>query len=227
MEIVKKYSILYAEDNKEVQTEVVEYLAKYFKEVHVANDGKEALDLYAKKEVDVLLLDIDMPFIDGLDVAKEVRVSNKTIPIIMLTAFVETEKLLCAVKLHLCDYLVKPIDVLAFRKVMKSLITQLHEQKQNILELDDGVIWNKDSKKLHANNKLILLTQKEQKLLDLLIINKNSCLTFTDIMAKLWEDNFEQEVSIESVKLQVCFLRKKLPKNCIKNVYGKGYILNF
>jgi len=59
--ILKEFNILYAEDDKAVQSLVVEYLSRYFREVHVANDGKEALELYKNIKVDVLLLDIDMP----------------------------------------------------------------------------------------------------------------------------------------------------------------------
>jgi DNA-binding response OmpR family regulator len=227
MKVLSNHSILYAEDNLEVQAEVVEYLKKYFRKVYIANDGREALNLYAKHNIDSLLLDIDIPFVDGLEVAKEVRVSNKTIPIVMLTAFVDTDKLLCATELHLCKYLVKPIELMEFRRMIKKLLLEIDEGKSNLLEFENGFIWNNDTKKLYSNNKQIFLTQKEQSLLDLLLKRKNQCLTFTDIMAKLWESDFEQEVSIESVKLQVCYLRKKLPKNSIKNVYGKGYLINF
>ncbi|HIP52187.1 MAG TPA: response regulator transcription factor [Campylobacterales bacterium] len=222
----KKYSILYAEDNPEVQVEVVEYLQKYFKEVYVANDGKEALKLYSERKVDSLLLDIDMPFVNGLTVAKEVRVLDKTIPIVMLTAFTDTDKLLCATELHLCKYLVKPIDLMGFRNMIKKLLVEIDELQSDRLEISSNYVWNSDSKKLYHNNQLISLSQKEQVLLGLLIEKRSECVTFTEIMALVWEDDFDAEVSIQSVKFQVTLLRKKLPKNSIQNVYGKGYIFS-
>ncbi len=222
----KKYSILYAEDNREVQTEVVEYLQKYFKEIYVANDGREALKLYNEQRVDSLLLDIDMPFIDGLAVAKEVRVSDKNIPIVMLTAFTDTDKLLCATELHLCKYLVKPIELLGFRHMIKKLLVEIDELQSHKLEIAPNYVWNSDAKELYYNNQLISLTQKEQTLLALFIQKRNECVAFTEIMALVWEDDFDKEVSIQSVKFQVTLLRKKLPKNSIQNVYGKGYIFS-
>jgi DNA-binding response OmpR family regulator len=222
----KKYSILYAEDNREVQVEVVEYLQKYFKKVYVANDGREALKLYNEKRVDSLLLDIDMPFVDGLTVAKEVRVSDKTIPIVMLTAFTDTDKLLCATELHLCKYLVKPIDPMNFRAIINKLLLEIDELQSDRLEIAHDYVWNRNKKKLYHQNQLITLTQKEQVLLGLLIEKRSECVTFTEIMALVWEDDFDKEVSVQSVKFQVTLLRKKLPKNSIKNVYGKGYIFS-
>ncbi len=62
--------------------------------------------------------------------------------------------------------------------------------------------------------------------MSLFIAKKNNCVSFTDIMAELWQDDFETEVSIESVKLQVCFLRKKLLNKSIKSVYGRGYLFS-
>jgi len=225
MNLKNKYSILYAEDNKEVQEEVLEYLNKYFMEVYVANDGREALELYAKESVDALLLDIDMPFVDGLTVAKEVRSTNKKIPMVMLTAFTDTDKLLFATELHLCKYVVKPIVPLEFKATIKKLLEDIDALQTNRITLAEGYSWHEERKELYVKGECSVLSQKEQALLELLISKRNQCTTFTDIMAKLWEDDFEQEVSVESVKLQVCFLRKKLPKNIIQNVYAKGYIL--
>jgi len=227
METLSNHSILYAEDNLKVQKEVVEYLSRYFKNVYVANNGKEALEIYKKEKVDSLLLDIEMPFVNGLEVAKEVRISSRTIPIVMITAFIDTDKLLIATELHLCKYLVKPLHIMKFRKMIQKLLFEIAQSKQTIIELGQNFVWNKEKKILYENNKPSILTQKEQTLLELLFENRNQGISFTDIMARLWEDDFEQEVSVESVKLQVCFLRKKLPKNSIKNIYGKGYILNF
>jgi len=226
MEEISRYSILYAEDNLEVQKEVVEYLSKYFKKVYVVTDGKEALEIYKEEKIDSLLLDIDIPIIDGLEVAKEVRALNRTIPIVILTAFTDKDKLLVATELHLCKYLVKPLHIMKFRQMTQKLLFEIALSKQSIIELGENFIWNKENRTLYCNHVPSILTQKEQSLLELLMEKRNQCVSFTDIMAKLWEDNFEQEISIESVKLQICFLRKKLPNNRIKNIYGRGYILN-
>jgi len=226
MEIIKKYSILYAEDNKDVQEEVVEYLEKYFEKVYVVDDGREALALYKKKHIDVLLLDIDMPFVDGLSVTREIRSFNKKVPIVLLTAFTDTQQLIAAAELHLFKYLVKPIVPMEFRKIIQNLMLEIENNQVHTIDLGSEYIWNVDEEKLLYQNKVITLTQKEQKLLSLFVDRRNKCVTYAEIMAKLWEDDFESEISIESVKLQVCFLRKKLLNKNIKNVYGLGYVFS-
>jgi len=224
--ILKAFTILYAEDDKAVQSLVVEYLSRYFREVHVANDGKEALELYKNIKVDVLLLDIDMPQLDGLSFAKIVRESNKEIPIVMITAFTDTDKLLRATELNLSKYLVKPVEPKAFREVLEKIAELLHLSSKGYFELKENFSWDKERKELFKGSILVELTTKEQILLSLLAKRKGETVLFTDIMALVWEDDFDAEISIESVKFQVSMLRKKLPKDSIKNIYGKGYVLN-
>jgi len=84
--MMSNLTLLYAEDDLQSRKNYAFVLEEYFSEVYLAEDGREALDIYHEKKPDVLLLDISMPFIDGLDVAKAVRTTNKDIPIIMLTA---------------------------------------------------------------------------------------------------------------------------------------------
>jgi len=224
--ILKAFTILYAEDDKAVQGSVVEYLSRYFREVHVANDGKEALALYKDVKVDVLLLDIDMPYLDGLSFAKIVRENNKEIPIVMITAFTDTDKLLKATELNLSKYLVKPVEPKAFKEVLEKVAELLHSSSKGYVELKENFSWDKERKELLKGSTLVELTTKEQILLSLLANRKGEAVLFTDIMALVWEDDFDAEISIESVKFQVSMLRKKLPKDSIKNVYGKGYVLN-
>jgi len=222
---LKSYSILYAEDNKAIQHSTEEYLKRYFKNVYVANDGKEVLALYKSTKVDVLLLDIDMPYIDGLSVAKEVRIYDENIPILMLTAFTDTDMLLEATELNLCKYLVKPINPTIFKEALQLLAKRLEKLNDTCIYLAEEYKWDMSTKILYKENIPIVLSQKEQVLLSLLMKHYNHCVTFEEIMAIVWVDEFETEISIESIKQQIARLRKKLPKDTIKNVYGKGYLL--
>jgi len=99
-------------------------------------------------------------------------------------------------------------------------------QEENIINLKNDYLWDEKSKTLTYEQKHIQLTQKEQTLLSLLLERKNACVSFEDIQAHVWEGHYEDDISIASVKLQITQLRKKLPKGCIKNVYGAGYILH-
>jgi len=225
-EILKEHTVLYAEDDQAVQASVVEYLSKYFKEVFVASDGEEAFKLYKIHKPNTLIFDIDMPKLDGLSLAKIIRELDKTIPIVMLTAFTDTEKLLKATELNLTKYLVKPVEPLEFKETMKKISIELESSSFLYVDLKEGFKWNREKKELSDNGKVVSLSLKEQILLNLLVSRHKESVLFTDIMALVWEDEFDAEISIESVKFQVSMLRKKLPKDSIKNVYGKGYVLN-
>jgi len=222
---LQQYTILYAEDETFVQKPTVEYLQRYFKEVYVADNGREALELYKQYDIDVVMLDIDMPYVNGLEVAKKIREENKEIPILMFTAFTEVDKLLKATELNLCKYLVKPVKPIEFKDALLKLSQTLKELNTSYYPLNDGYIWDSTKKLLSVNHKIIELNHKETLLVDLLVTNKHAYVSFESIMAVVWEDDFDMEISIDAVKFHVSQLRKKLPENSIKSVYGKGYIL--
>jgi len=224
-EILESHSILYAEDELGVQQTTAAYLHRYFKEVYTASDGQEAWELYTKHKPDVLLSDVDMPHMDGLTLALKIREHNSSIPIIMITAYTDTDKLLKATELNLTKYLVKPVDPIAFKEALQKLSKQLALADERFFHLKEGYVWDRDLQILSLHAEEIALLQKERILLHLFIDKHRQCVHYTDIMALVWEDDFDAEISIESVKFQVTQLRKKLPKESIKNVYGKGYIL--
>jgi two-component system response regulator VanR len=222
--LLKKYTILYVEDELNIQKNMAEYLEGYFREVYVASDGEEGLKMYDLHRPNVLLLDIDLPRVDGLTLAKYIRKKDKQVAIIMLTAFTDQEKLLQATELKLLKYLVKPIDLLEFQHTLNLLAIELIELSPNILFLGESLVWDKENEKLLHNGKACALTAKEQELLALLIRHKNKSISFEEIMAHVWVDEFDREISLNCVKNIVSNLRKKLPKESIKNVYGEGYI---
>jgi len=223
--LLKNYTILYVEDEPSVQKNMLEYLEGYFKEVFVASDGKDGLEKYNNHKPDAMLLDVDLPYMDGLSLAKEVRAIDKKVSIVMLTAFTEQDKLLKATELKLVKYLVKPIDIIAFKETLDLLAQELIDSSKDIVMLENGYSWNLNSESLYCNQEKIDLTTKEILLIKLLIENRHSSISFETIMAEVWVDDFDKEISFNSVKNLVSSLRKKLPKDCLKSVYGKGYML--
>ena len=119
---LKPYTILYAEDDMALQKSTAEYLRRYFKEVHLASDGTEALNLYDTCQADVVILDIDMPYLDGLSVANQIRKRDQNIPIVMMTAFTDTQMLLEATELNLTTYLVKPVKASQFQEALQKYV---------------------------------------------------------------------------------------------------------
>ena len=225
LSILENHSILYVEDEPEIQKNIKEYLESYFGTVYVAADGKEALALYEAHHPDALLLDINLPFLSGLEVAQHIRKKDQTVKIVMLTAHTEKEKLLTATELKLTKYLIKPIAPKLFKETMELLASELRLNPSRFINLASNCIWNKTQEVLRIDDIPVSLTEKEHKLLKLFLEKKGIAVSNEDIMLAVWEDAFDNKISGDSVKNQISHLRKKLPNVSIDTIYGKGYIL--
>jgi len=223
--ILKKHSILYVEDEPEIQKNITEYLGNYFGDIYLASEGKEALNQYSKHHPDVMLLDINLPNIDGLTVAQEIRKNDPNIKIIMLTAFTEKEKLLKATELKLTKYLIKPVPPKEFKDTLKILAEELTNNPTRFLKLSDDFTWDKEQEQLNLDGKAIILAEKEQRLLKLFVNHKGKPISYEKIVVTVWDNTFDKDVSIDSIKNQVSQLRKKIPSIAISSIYGEGYIL--
>jgi len=225
MTILKEHTILYVEDEPNIQKNMKEYLDGYFKRVYTASDGLEGLQLYETYRPDVLMLDIDLPKMDGLSLARAIREHDKSVSIIMLTAFTDKEKLLKATELKLVKYMVKPLDLLEFRETLRRLVDELGLAKRDLLHLGSTYFWDHQHQQLFEKEQEVALTSKEQNTLALLIKHRSCSVSFEEIIATVWADEYSRDVSYNCVKNVITSLRKKLPKERIKNVYGQGYSL--
>ena len=225
LSILKKHSILYVEDELKIQESIAEYLDNYFGQVYLASNGQSALDLFVVHQPDTLLLDINLPDMDGLSVAEEVRKENATCPIVMLTAYTEKEKLLRATELKLTKYLVKPVSHKAFKEALSLLAKELVKTPSKFIRLSKGLVWNQQTNELIDNKGVVLLSEKQHRLLKLLVKRKDSVITYENIICTVWDSSYDKDISLDSVKNLVSQLRKQLAENCITSVYGEGYKL--
>lgn len=223
-ENLKNFTLLYAEDDKSVQKEMLEYFESYFKKVYLANDGKEALELYKKHKPEVLILDIYMPHLNGLELTQYIRENDHKTKIVLMTAFSKESLMLEAINANINYYIIKPATLQKIKQMLDKVSMDLHRSSENILRFDENIYFNFSLKKLFDQNNEIKLTIKERDLLELFSLNVNKSIAIENIMTCCWNDFFS-EVSIESVKSLVSNLRKKLPKDAILNIYGVGYIL--
>jgi DNA-binding response OmpR family regulator len=223
---LKKFVLLYVEDELDVQEIFSEFFSIYFKTVYTASNGNEALNLYNRYKPEVVILDINIPGIKGLELASMIRQKDKHVKIVMLTSYTDVELLLQAAEIDMSKYLVKPVDIAELEQTLDKIASELMQDDSQTIRFDEYTFYNVSKRVLVKNDKQIELSQKESNLLNLLIKNINKTVSIEDIMANVWEDSYDIEISKESVKSQVSKLRKKLPKDCINNVYGVGYILN-
>lgn len=212
---MKSYTLLYVEDDVDVSYGYSNYFRKIFKTLYVAYDGNEALRLYNENRPDILLLDINIPYIDGLSLAKMIRKSDKDVKIIILSAYLDKEKLLKAIPLGLVQYLQKPVK-------KSELELTLIEAAQDISE---GLHWDKKLCRLENNSEEIHLTKNEIILMSIFTSNVKEYYSLSDISEISWSQYSKDLLSEESVRNTIKRLRTKLPPNSIMNNHGIGYKL--
>ena len=219
---LKELNVLYIDDDK-VACENMENTLKYFfKNVFIEHNGINALDTYKKENIHILLVDYDMPLMNGAEFLQEIRNINSTIPALILSSYSDKEKLMNAIKLNLVDYLVKPIEFGSLKKALGDCCQWM--QKNNLLQikLGENCHYDLSSKVLFSeNNQIITLTNYESKILEYLLRNKNKVVSFEDIFYIL--DN--EENSKKSLTTIIYKINKKLPQPLIKNIKEVGYTI--
>ena len=222
-----KPTVLYAEDDQEIRENLSIILHQYFDTVYTAKNGKEALDLYHEQHPDILMLDIHMPYLDGLDVARIVRQADPNIPIVILSAYSDREILLDAVNLKLEAYLLKPIDHTILKETITKLISQT-EGKETV-HLRKGLVWHNSSTTLVYEKKEIKLTKKERLLLQILTKHIDNYVSHDELIIHIWHDDIPDH-SHDNKLIQLIYrfnkkLAQQLPMetHLIENSYTLGY----
>jgi len=219
LEQLSNYRVLYAEDEDGVRKNVSEMLELLFKEVYVACDGKEAYQLYKEHLPDIVITDIQMPFLSGIELAKRIRKTDEHTQILIISAHTEVDYMLEAVELSLVRYIVKPITE---TKLFEALERFLEIQKSaGIIDLIKDWVYDSANKVIKHDTEKYELTKKESSLLELLL-SKKSVLTYEEIEMELWPDEY---MSLNALRLLMKNFRKKLPKDYLKNIQGVGYKL--
>lgn len=212
-------TVLYAEDEYGIQETVCDVLELYVDNVITASDGQEALELYKQYKPSILLLDICMPIHDGLEVLKIIRETDLATPVIIMTAHTEKEYLMNAVELYITKYLVKPFDKNTLLEALNACLELLSKKSEKEIALGEGISYLVESQSIKKDDELISLNKKERQLLNLLIKNPNTVLTYEELEYHIWDD----AVSRDALKSLIKDLRKKTSKETVKNVSGIGY----
>ena len=221
--------ILIVED----EPKVAEFIKKGLKEndydVDIAGDGLVGKQKAQVNNYDLVILDINLPFINGIDLCSVIRKKRPDVPILMLTAMGDTDNKISGFDAGADDYLVKPFEFRELLARIKSLLkrSQTFVPRENrILKVADLEV-DLDKKTVRRSNIPIDLTAKEFALLEYLIQNKNRTVSRVDIAEKIWDINFETGTNV--IDVYVNFLRKKIDKDftpkLIHTHVGFGYKL--
>ena len=218
--INKNIKILYVEDDEIARENGVEYLENFFETIYEASDAIIALQLYEKYKPDIIITDIQMPKLNGLEFVKRIRQKDKKTQIIIITAFCDREYLLKAIELQLVKYLVKPVREKEFEEALLLCIDSLKEDSSNIVKLDESTYFDLFNKNLVINDEVVKLRAKEILFLELLIKNKNRYVTYEEIENFVW---FDSVMSKDALKTLVKNIKTKIPKDKILNLTNSGY----
>ncbi len=220
-------TLLYVEDDQVVRENFTEILETYFDRVLTTDNGNEALELYEKNSVDVAILDISIPGMNGLNVAAKIRESDDETILLIISAHSDKDKLLKAVNLGLFGYLVKPVTHKQLDQSMQNIIKSI--PKTSLLDLSKNYFWNARDTLLFYKNEDIKLTKNETKIIQTLLQNKNKYLTACDIQESLFSQRDSLDTACNNIVQLISRLRKKIFKRFnteeyfIENCYGTGY----
>lgn len=223
-------SVLIVEDELKTANALRQGLKENGFLVEVAYDGRTGRALLLSNTYDIVLLDITLPHISGLDLCKELRSRHPNTPVIMLTALGEVEDKVTAFDLGADDYLVKPFD---FRELLVRVNACLKRSIKQAAPSEDGLIQIADmqidipAKTVTRSGKNITLTAKEFALLEYLARNQGRVISKPEIAEKVWDITFDTGTNV--VEVYVNFLRKKIDKEfepkLIHTRSGMGYVL--
>jgi DNA-binding response OmpR family regulator len=221
--ILKSSSLLLVEDEISLRDSFSKLLSLYVDKIYHASDGEEAYKIYSSMQPNIIITDVKMPKLNGIDLIKKIRKENQSIPIVITSAYTDSKFLLEAIKLSLVEYVVKPMKESQLNRVLSSIAKNLLENSNIIIKIDEENIYNYNNKQLLFKEKKIDLTHKEVDFIELLLTHKGELVTKHQIEDKLY---IYKEAPSSALKNLVFKLRKKLPKNFVKTVRDLGYMID-
>lgn len=214
--------LLVVEDELALQRALVKGLKLLSFHVDSASDGKEALDLYYEHQYDLIILDLNLPYMDGIELLREFRQDNQLINVLILSARSEVEDKVKGINLGANDYLAKPFNFDELVARIQSLLRREFIQYEQTIRFDDYYL-DTMNRELFFNQQPLNLSRMEFDIMYLLLTNQNQCLESETLIDQLWKD---ESGSMEKLKVLINKLRKKLPTNIIKNKWGVGYYVS-
>lgn len=215
---MKNLSLLIAEDESALREQLVESLGLMIDTVYEAKDGEEAYMHYQRYQPDIIVTDLEMPKLNGLELIAKIRAKDRHTQIIILSAHSDTHYLQKAVELNLTCYLIKPIPTGQLRESIIKAMANIKEQ-QNVV-LADNYCWDSKKKLLYYEDKEVKLSHYELLFIERLIASKSQTVSFEDIHNYIYD---MQEYSQDAISSLVKRLRKKTTKNIAVSCYKEGY----
>lgn len=221
--------LLLVEDNTRISEFVVKGLEESGFTVVLAENGVEARSLIADKKWDIILLDIMLPDIDGIEILQYTRYKKIHTPILVISALGDPEDKIKALDYGADDYLTKPFllrELIAHINALTRRAKLRYDEPTDVLECDNLKIYI-DKHRVERGGKEVKLTLQEFKLLKLLLENENKVLSRTQILDTVWGVNYDTNTNV--VDVYISYLRNKVDtdgnRKLIKTIKGRGYMI--
>lgn len=194
-------------------------------------DGEIGLQMIGRSSFNLIILDIMLPTINGLEVCKQIRHANNSVPILILTALGSAENVVVGLETGADDYLAKPFKFIELLARIKTLLRRTEGKERSrsnayLYEFAD-MILDDQTKEVKRNGSEISLTSTEYRLMLMFMKNPTKVLSRTDMLDEVWGINFD--IGTNVVDVYVNYLRKKIDKygeeKLIHTVFGMGYVL--
>ena len=214
-------NILIVEDDKDIREGIIEYLSEFGYIMVGAKDGMDALAKFKENDFKLVILDINLPFVNGLDVLKEIRKTSE-VPVLMLTAFSDEEYKISAFSSLADGYIEKPFSLPVLKVRIDSLIKRYYKEVEKFIYKDLEVNFSSYTAKV--KDEFIDVNAKELEILKYLLENEGHVLTRNQIIDNVWKET--EDIPFDRViDVYIKELRKKLKLDCIITIRNVGYKL--
>jgi DNA-binding response OmpR family regulator len=217
---LKNLTALFVEDEESLLQLLVSALGDKFRNYEIARDGAEGLEVALRLKPDIIISDITMPIMDGLSMAEEIHKIYTNIPVIILSAYSDRDKLLHAIEAGVTKYFIKPFDPDELLEYLCGLAEKIDSGQK--IKLISTFVFDKTTKKLLSNGNIVKLTTRELELLAFLLESPNHMISNDEIKVLIGKG---KEATDENVRVFIRRLREKTDRGIIQNLPKQGYAL--
>jgi DNA-binding response OmpR family regulator len=218
---LKKLNLLFLENNREFAENMIETLNLYFDTIYHSLTIKNAIEYFHDQRVDVIISDIKVDDGNGLEFIRKVRVEDKHIPIIILSAYKDEAFLFDAIEFQILSYELKPLSYSGLLKVLDKLDKVFNSNK--VFQIEEEIFYDFLTQEIELKNKKVVLTKKEILFINLLFKYPHKVLSYELIQKDVWEDT---PMSISALKNFILRFRKKTGITKLVSLPNRGYKLN-
>ena len=220
--------ILVVDDEPDLLEQLRETLTSQKYDVDTADDGESALDKVFDNLYDLIILDIMIPFVDGLEILREIREANIDTPVLMLTAKGDVEDKIKGLDYGADDYLAKPFAITELMARIRSLLRRASDHRDPLLTVSD-IALNTKTRQVIKSGKNLELTPKEFSILEFLLYNQNRVVSRFTLAEHVWGDEFDPFTMSNFIDVHIKNLRRKIDdsdkKKIIRTIRGIGFII--